>query len=94
MSDKWQRELEQIAAIRFRPAIRFSASIRLPLTGNFTMRDLYEKDPEKFLSAWLAGAVSNIYTGPLIDERTDCRGEFTGHLLALPKIQVKHFPPK
>lgn len=94
MSDKWKRELEQIAAGQFRPSIRFSASIRLPLTGHFNFQAEYEKNPEKFLTAWLEGAVSNLYTGPLIDERTDCRGEFTGHLLALPKVQVKHFPPK
>ncbi len=88
MSSKWEHELQQIAAVRFRPAIRFSASIRVPLSGHFYGWEDYEKKPVEFLESWLRGAITIVYSGPLIN----VPGEHSGELLVLPKVQVKHFP--
>ncbi len=69
--------------------IRFNCEIRLPLLGSFPLYHEFKKNPEKFLQAWIEGAVSNIYVGPV----TVLRDAHDGHLLLKPIVAVKYIKP-
>ena len=69
--------------------IRFGCSIRLPTEGRFLFLDQFEANPERFLTDWLLGSVSNIYTGPQRNPKDD----HDGHLLVVPEVKVRYIKP-
>lgn len=72
-------------AVKYRPAIRFFASIRLPESGHFLCEDDFKKDPKDYITRWIAGGLSVIYSGPLINPK----GEFNGELIIVPRVNVR-----
>jgi len=48
----------------------------------------FKKNPERFLQAWLEGAVGNIYESPV----RNIRDKHDGHLLIQPVVSVKYWP--
>lgn len=69
--------------------IRFNCEIRLPLLGAFPLYHEFKKNPEKFLKAWLEGAVGNIYHSPV----QNVRDIHDGHLLIQPVVAVRYLKP-
>jgi len=86
--NKWIQEKHDRNRVRYLRPIRFGASIMLPASGKFLFERDYLDDPERFLKAWLEGATSTIYTGPLYNKS----GCASGELLELPLVRVRNAP--
>jgi len=70
--------------------IRFGCFIMLPREGAFPLAKEFDKNPEKFIEAWIKGAISNIYHGP----SSNPKNEETGELEIMPKVIVRYVPNK